>query len=666
VADFPGVNYRGGLIGDGFAELDNTSHVDRDVLRRRPGYDRKAAVAGRYASPYSGQIALHAADNTLRLVDASTYAISASKATLGATEGTFVRYNGRLYWSSGAAGPFVLDDTSSAARTPGIPAPSGAIGNGTVSAGAGAIVAGAHLFRYRYKNAATGYLSNPSGAITKTLVTNDRLMFTIGTSGTDIIRDAGGWADRIVVEATLANGSAFYAAYDVAMADSTLNFDHNDINISARTPALVYGDDGHNPMPQFDILVEHRSRLFGIKTSSKLLGWSRPGYPESWDITVYARKLANMETGDTVVGAVSFLGDLYLFNPYGMSRFTYADSPDAGTVLGIPTDQGLWNRKCIVAVNNVLYGFGPGGIWMIRAMNPEHISTEVDAFIEDLLDTAQSGDFHGWYNQVDRSITWMFAATGDTEPKRGVTYAVQTGKWSTRTYAHEVIGSVYAYQKNYLAANGYLWQERAGYLDGVSGVVTATATMASTTTVATTEAMVDYTGGHLTFGAQTRLITGYGANSLTIASAFSPAMAAGDVAFVGAAPITVETDWLADPDLVEVKDPTTLLVEFEPAQSDRMFTVSVYRDFSASPVTWTRDTADTPPSGVEYLNNATTLSIAADGGAGKGFVPMPLQAEWSRCLKIRFVASDPTTPFGLISLRLAGRKALERADGSGE
>jgi len=665
VADFPGVNYRGGLIGDGFSELDNVSHVDRDVLRRRPGYERKAAVAGRYASPYSGQIALHATDNTLRLVDATTYAISASKATLGATEGTFVRYNGRLYWSSGASGPFVLDDTSSAARTSGIIAPSGTIGAPTLTS-AGGMTAGVHLFRYRYKNSATGYLSNPSGALTVTVALNDRAAFTVGSGGSDIVVSAETWVDKIVIEASLASGSAFYAAYEINNSATTHNFDYSDAQISARQPAALYGEDGHGPMPQFDILVEHRSRLFGIKTSSRLLGWSRPGYPESWDITVYARKLAAMETGDTVTGAASFLGDLYLFNPYGMARFTYADDPSWGTVLGIPTDQGLWNQKCIVAVNNVLYGFGPGGVWMIRAMNPEHVSTDVDPFIEGLLDPAQSGDFHGWYNQVDRSITWMFTATGDTEPKRGVTFSIQTNKWSTRTYAHEIIGAVYAYQKNYLAANNYLWQERAAYLDGVSGVVTATATVPSTTTVTTTEAMSDYIGGHLAFGAQIRLITGYGANSLTIASAFSPAMAAGDVAFVGAAPITVETDWLADPDLVEVKDPTTLLVEFEPAQSDRVFTVSVYRDFSASPVTWTRDTADTPPSGVEYLNNATTLSIAADGGAGKGFVPMPLQAEWSRCLKIRFVASEPTTPFGLIALRLADRAAMNKVSGGGE
>ncbi len=666
MADFPGVNYRAGLIGDGFSVLDNCSHVDRDVLRRRPGYLRQAAISGRSASPYGGQIAVHATDNTLRLVNPSTFAVSASKATLSAAQGTFARYNGRLYWSNGAAGPFVLDDTTNAARTPGITAPAGTIGVGTVTAAAGSMVAGAHLFRYRYKNYTTGYLSNPSGAITKTVVANDRVTFSIGTSGTDIIRDAGGWADYIVVEATLANGSAFYAAYEVAMAATSVVFDYNDIQISASTPALVYGDDGHNPMPQFDLILEHRSRLFGIQQSGKLLGWSRPGYPESWDITVYSRKLAQMEANELVIGAASFMGDLYLFTQYSMARFTYADDPSLGTVLGIPTDKGLWNQRCLVAVNNVLYGLGAGGAWKIRAMNPEPISLEIDPFLEDTLDPDQVGDCYGQYNQEDKSITWFFTALGDTEPKRAITYALGTGKWSTRTYSHEVIGAVYAYQKNYLFANGYMWREYRGYLDGVATVTTATASAPSTSTVATVEAMGDYVGGHLTFGTQTRLITGYGANSLTINSAFSPAMAIGDVAFVGAAPVVAETDWIADPGLQETKQFCYLMLEFEPAQAARSYRVQVFKDFSASPNVLTCDTGDTPPAGVTYLNGATYMTVAADGGAGLGFVPVPLASDYSRCLKVRFEAREPTTPFGLLSMRLAATDAVKDVPGAGE
>lgn len=666
MADFPGVDYRNGLVGNGLSQLDNASHVDRDVLRRRPGYTRKAAIAAQVSSPYSGSIAMQSTDGTLRLVDGSTYVISSSKATTGTTAGTFVRYNGKLYWSNGSTGPFVLDDTSSAARTPGITAPAGTIGTGTVTGSAGTIVAGAHLFRYRYKNAATGYLSNPSGAITKTLVTNDRVTFSIGTSGTDIIRSSESWPDTIVVEATLANGEAFYAAYEVAMASSTLNFDKNDIQISATTPASVYGDVGHGPMPQLDIIVEHRSRLFGIKQSSKLLGWTWPGFPESWDLTIYARKLAQMETNDTVVGAASFLGDLYLFNPYGMSRFTYADDPSLGTVLAIPTDLGLWNQRCIVSVNNTLYGFGPGGVWAIAAMNPIRISTEVDPFIADNIDIDQSDDFFGWYNQEDRSITWMFTATGDTLPKRGITYALATGKWSTRTYKHELKGAVYAYQKNYLSANSYLWLEHAGYLDGVSGVVTATATTGSTTTVTTAETMNDYTGGHLTFGTQTRLITGYGSNSLTIASAFSPAMVAGDVAFVGAAPVQLTTEWVTNPSLGTLNNPVSLLVEFEPAQSARSYTVEIFKDFETGAIVWTKEAGDTPPSGINYNNGDTAIEIAADGGEGKGYVPVPMPTNFTRCLQVRFTAAEPTDPFGLISIRFAPRSEMNKTPGASE
>lgn len=664
MADFPGVDKRTGLVGTGYVELDNASHIDRNVLRRRAGYERKAAVTGRTATPFAQSIAVQATDNTLRLVDATTYAISASKATLGTTTGSWARFSGRLYWSNGTEGPFVLDDTTSAARLPGITAPAGTIGAGTVTS-AGQITAGAHLFRYRYKNALTGYLSNPSGAISKTLAANDRVTFSIGTSGTDLIRSGETWPDKIVVEATVANGSAFYAAYEVAMAATSVVFDYNDINISAQTPALVYGDDGQGPMPKFDIIVEHRGRVFGIQNSTKLLGWSRPGFPEGWDITVYARKLANMEVGDLVVGTASFLGDLYLFNTYGMSRFTYADDPSSGTVLGIPTDQGLWNERCVVGVNNILYGFGPGGVWQIRAMNPEKISVEVDPFLRDFLDSAQAEDFHGWYNQDDRSITWMFTAVGDTEPKRGITYSIATQKWSTRTYLHEVIGAVYAYQKNYLFANGYLWRERAGYLDGVPTVTTATATSTATTVIATTETMADYIGGHLTFGAETRLITAYGANSLTVGTAFT-SIAVGDVGFVGAAPVTLETNWFADPDLVSLKNPAAILFEFEPAQADRYMTMAVYLDFATAPVAWTRDTSDTPPSGIDYVNGDTVIGIQADGGAGKGYVAIPLPSSFSRCIKLRLESNEPTTPFGLISMRIASREALQKTPGSGE
>lgn len=664
VADFPGVDYRTGLVGTGYIDLKNVSHIDRNVLRHRPGYERKAQIAGRVASPFGGSIALQASDNTLRMIDGTTYAVSASKATLDATTGCFARFGGRLYWSNGVSGPFVMDTPTGASRTPGITAPAGTIGAGTV-ANTGSMKAGAHLFRYRYKNAATGFLSNPSGAITKTVVDNDQVTFSIGVGAENIVRSLEAWPDRIVVEVTLAAGGAFYAAYEVAMSASSVVVNGNDIFISAQTPALVYGDDGHNPMPKFDLIFEHRSRFFGLLASSKLLAWSRPGYPESWDITQYARKLSNYDANDLVVGGASFLGDLYLFNLYGMARFTYADAPDSGAVLAIPTDQGLWNQHCVVCVNNVMYGFGPGGIWQISSMNPEKISVEVDPFIQANYDIAQSADFFGWYNQDDRSITWMFTAVGDTEPKLGITYSIATQKWSTRSYKHELLGGVYAYQKNYLFANGYTWQEKTGYYDGVATVVPVTATTTATDIIVPVETMADYIGGHLTFGTETRLITAYGANSLTVATPFT-AVAVGQVGFVGAAPVALETNWIADPDMVGVKNPTTVAFEFEPAQATRSLLMKVYTDFSTGPVLWYRDTADTSASGVSFANGADAITIAGDGGSGRGFVPVPLQAKFHRCIKLRVEVNEPIQPFGLISMRLASREAVQKTPGSGE
>ena len=276
-------------------------------VRRRPGLSLRTTVGGRGIADYRDSIA----GPKVIAVDASG---NLESATLGSTGTTlesglstdnipsFARANGSVYIANDFD-PMRVVTPAGAAYQAGITGPTAAIGAGTAASG-GAMDAGDHLFRYRYYNSKTLAYSNPSPATTVTVTANQKVTFTIGTSGTDIIRSTDPKVDQIIVEATLVDGTAYYFAATVNQTESSVEVTLADATLSQQQ--VVAGDAdgfGHEPPPLMGIVAEHRGRVFGFGSStvSRTVGVTNAsatvtgtGFSTSWSGRLFR------VTGDTV------------------------------------------------------------------------------------------------------------------------------------------------------------------------------------------------------------------------------------------------------------------------------------------------------------------------------------------------------------------------------
>jgi len=141
-----------------------------------------------------------------------------------------------------------------------VPVPTTAVGDSTL---------GVHVFRYRYLDSKTGYVSDPSEEREATVGSAaEKLTFSIASAGTsaDIVGagdvDIDSKVDRIVLEATVAGGSLFFKVAEVANESGTTSvvFNISDANLQQRF--LPWPDDGHQVPPIARYVVSHRERLW--------------------------------------------------------------------------------------------------------------------------------------------------------------------------------------------------------------------------------------------------------------------------------------------------------------------------------------------------------------------------------------------------------------------
>jgi hypothetical protein len=124
-----------------------------------------------------------------------------------------------VYLTNGYDPVKVWDGVTASLQNAGIVGPVAAIGAPT--AAAGGLSNGDHLIRYRYKKTGTGFVSNPSPALTYTVAgSNGVLTFDIGV-GQDIIPSTDPKVDQYVIEVTPTGGGTFYQAMTVAVGTAT-------------------------------------------------------------------------------------------------------------------------------------------------------------------------------------------------------------------------------------------------------------------------------------------------------------------------------------------------------------------------------------------------------------------------------------------------------------
>ena len=176
---------------------------------------------------------------------------------------SFATYNGVSYASNDWDKPWLWNGYTSAGQDTGIEAcpqdwaPSPSTASGTTEAGS-------HRIRYRYKNEQTGYVSNPSNEITVVVVAGaQQLTFAVNTSGTaNIVTSSDAKVDKIIVEMSLVDGSAFYTALEVANAAGNAVVSISDASLSGAP--ILYRGFGHDPPPYFRAIAAHKGRMWGL------------------------------------------------------------------------------------------------------------------------------------------------------------------------------------------------------------------------------------------------------------------------------------------------------------------------------------------------------------------------------------------------------------------
>ena len=122
--------------------------------------------------------------------------------------------------------------------------------------------AGLHVFRYRFLDSVTGYVSNPSEE-REVIVSagNAKLTFDISTTGAaNIIRSTDAKVDKIVIEMSTVQGGFFRKAAEGLNSASTIDVDLTDAFLEEQF--LAWPEDGHDVPPVAKNIVSHRDRIW--------------------------------------------------------------------------------------------------------------------------------------------------------------------------------------------------------------------------------------------------------------------------------------------------------------------------------------------------------------------------------------------------------------------
>lgn len=423
------------------------------------------------------------------------------------------------------------------------------------------------------------------------------------------------------------------------------------------------------------LLSEAYTGTAGVKTGVQvysatpdMLYWTRAGFPESWDLARFARRVMQNDT-DIPAGMVSHHEVLHILGQRTMRILDYSSDPASGQLIQVPTDMGVWNHRCIVKANGRIYGWGRSGAWTVNGLIPKHISAPVDDLIDgttsgstDNYDVAQYEEFHGVYDPWERSVMWFYCNSDDTAPKRCIIYDVDTGKWKLGVFKHKIAASALttggtANSTRALlsdAGQGYSWYLKPDVFDVVpaimsGGVLTISNTGSTTTVLNVTEALptggLELYGAVLCYSGQETFVTTNTANTITVSPALTSAPTVGTEAFVGQIDVTVKTKFTDFGALGNKKRPNYLMIALIPGLAAGKLTVKVYLDHSTTAFTFTKGSSDTQPDGVTITNNSSSVTVDLDGGDGAGVAFVPLPDQWTRSIAAEITTTRPQSIF---------------------
>lgn len=402
-----------------------------------------------------------------------------------------------------------------------------------------------------------------------------------------------------------------------------------------------------------------------------LLYWSRAGYPESWKLLSWSRRVFQ-GASDKPAAIASLYGDLYLVGQRGMRRLVYTDDPATGMLVTIPTNQGAWNYRCLVNANGKLYGWGRAGAWEISGLQPKHISRDIDDTANGLLDITKLEQFFGFYDPNERVVWWVFVRSGESTPRDAICYDVDRQQWSPRKFRNALQDGITVADSTSKAsvytsdsATTYTWKLQAGLtgdcLAGLtSGVVTFVAGTVHTMQVSETLPGASALAGAWLYDpadGTEHLINANTASVIVLSNDLNVTPQAGSLYYIGSIFCRMTSNWWpGSGDLSYRKRPAYFVAE--QANVDGVSVdVRLFTDFSAAPITLTTwgTSYDPPPNGVSITNNSTTMS--GDLSVIGTYFPMP--SDWSKALRFEIVQQIPYGTVQVVDARFEDKDRSE-------
>lgn len=229
----------------------------------------------------------------------------------------------------------------------GIEGPTGAIGSPT--AAAGNTTNGTHLIRYRYRNSRTGYISNPSDALSYTVSGGSgSLRFDVTT---DYTASTDTKVTNIDIEMTAVNDATFYRAQTALNTATAITVSISDADLTQQdNVTALYGSvqDGelfaNEPPPSGSIVVAHRNRLWVFGNEPYLMTATQATFTQSSTAVTFANGTSEwvgryiQADGDTTnydITAVSStavtISAVYAGSSGAKAATVYAANPNIGS-----------------------------------------------------------------------------------------------------------------------------------------------------------------------------------------------------------------------------------------------------------------------------------------------------------------------------------------------
>jgi len=385
--------------------------------------------------------------------------------------------------------------------------------------------------------------------------------------------------------------------------------------------------------------------------------------PESFRAGVRSRSVLN-GTGDQLRGFCEFNGDLMIFGRFTTQRLVFVDDPGSGEIDNLSGQFGLWNQRCLIKVEGVLYGWGPNGVWTAQGGMPRWISRDIESTYEAIFDPANARDFHGSYDPQTKSIRWHYVNIDEGEIRETIAYDILGQRWVREKYRQGISASITGTDTDgqlqcILSDNSNaMTYVRKGVTDGVPSSSTGAYTVASSSTTTVTNVTDSLPTGTLTdlakliiydpVSGEEKVIASNTASAITHA-AFTAALTQGANVYVGAIPWSYETNWWMGDGLEEAKRPC-LFVEVFPGTVTGIARVTLYADWTATAVTFTGESTYQPPLGVSAFTSGQAYLEINFGNVSftDGLIKLPMPMDWRRAVRAKL---EVISPAGTVRIR---------------